>query len=178
MVEDLEQRSSVSVPLLRSYLLLQECVYRADDQKQLWYICLFRGRSIATALRAIVWTLCQWRTVQRLLDLSSLWRECPISKHVKFLERNKNIIIRLLARSTSIYSNRPVPNYCATNMAPALKDQFLLFSKKVSSLGINKNLLMIPNWARKQERLCWRGPTATIYCYTVLCFQELVGYTA
>jgi hypothetical protein len=44
----------------------------------------------------------------------------------------------------------------------------------INGLGTSKTLFMTPNWARKQERLCWRGPAA-IYCYTVLCFQKLGG---
>jgi hypothetical protein len=37
----------------------------------------------------------------------------------------------------------------------------------INGLGTNKNLVMVPKWARNQERLFWRGP-ATILCYAML----------
>jgi hypothetical protein len=39
--------------------------------------------------------------------------------------------------------------------------------KWTRSSGANKNMVMGPNGARNQQRLCWRGP-AEIYCYAML----------
>jgi hypothetical protein len=47
-----KHRSSVAVPLLRSYMLLRECLYRAVAQKLPWYIRPPRDRCIATTLHA------------------------------------------------------------------------------------------------------------------------------
>jgi hypothetical protein len=50
-----KHRSSITVTLLRSCLLLWERVYWAVALKRFWYICLSRDRCIVTALHAIIY---------------------------------------------------------------------------------------------------------------------------
>jgi hypothetical protein len=42
-------------------------------------------------------------------------------------------------------------------------------SKHTDGLGTNRHLVMGPDGARSQERLCWRG-SAVICCYVMLCY--------
>jgi hypothetical protein len=66
-----------------------------------------------------------------------------------------------------------VQNYGATEVAPTQKDEHLLSSTRRPDFHTHKrswnenNLVMSPDGARKQERLCWRGPAAIYWIWTV-----------
>jgi hypothetical protein len=66
------------VSLLLSYLLQRERVYRAVAQKRLWYIRLFRGHCVATALHATITYRAHTYTPQKtaIFDYHSCWRDC------------------------------------------------------------------------------------------------------
>jgi hypothetical protein len=73
----------------------------------------------------------------------------------------------LLAVNRQLYSNSDSYGYTRAKLR-CMKDQPLLSRRRVHSehingLGTNKHLVMVPDGARNQKRLCWRGP-GVIHC--------------